>query len=101
MINEFLEELNIQQGVRVLQHWNIPEIYTNSVGRHVTDNWISGENDHLVAAVRSSCKIHQCFEQGIEVTRHGEAFDLVKDELHLLDIDDVTYVYDMVKAIAD
>lgn len=100
IIDDIIDELNIDQGIRVMQHWNIPEIYTNSVGRHITNNWKCGTNDHLVAAVRSSCKIHHCVEQGIEVTEFSEAFNLVKDELFLLDRDDVTYVYNFVKAIS-
>lgn len=96
IINNALEELNIQQGVRVMQHWNIPEVYRNSIERHRTDNWISETNNHLVASVRLSCKIHHCIMHGIEVT---DASNLVNDELQFLDIDDVSTVYDMVKAV--
>ena len=101
LIDEILEELNIQQGIKVMQHWHIPEIYSNSVERHNTDNWKCGTNDYLVAAVRLSCKIHNYVGKGIEVTENSETFELVKDELSLLGFDDAAYVYDFVKAIDD
>ena len=50
---------------------------------------------------RASCKIHCCVEQGIEVTKYNKASELAKEELSLLDISDVTYVYDFVKTISD
>ena len=77
LIDEFIEELSIQQGIRVMQYLNIPKIYSNSVERHITNNWKCGTNDNLVAAVRLACKIHHYIEQGIEVTETGEEFELV------------------------
>jgi HD-like signal output (HDOD) protein len=100
LIDEILNELTVQQGVRVMQHWNIPEIYSNAVERHITDNWKCGINDHLVAAVRSSCKIHHYIERGIEVTGNSEEYGFVKEELFLLNIHDVSCVYNFVKAIS-
>jgi HD-like signal output (HDOD) protein len=100
-IEEIIDELNIPVGIRVMRHYNIPDIYLNSVERHITDDWKCGVNDHFVAAVRLSCKIHNYIVRGIEVTETSEAAKLIKDELSLLNIDDATYVYGIVKAIAD
>jgi len=100
LIADILDELNIQQGIRVMQHWNIPEIYSNTVERHISKEWKCGTNDYLVAAVRSSCKIHHHIEQGIEYNESSEALDKVKEELTLLNIGDAAYVYDFVKAIS-
>jgi len=100
-IDEILEGHNIAQGVRVMQHWNIPNIYVNSLERHVSNNWKTGTNDYLVAAVRLSCKMHHYVENDIELEESSEASELVNDELLFLDIDDAAYVYDMVKAIVD
>lgn len=100
-IDEILKGHNSRQGVRVLRHWNIPEIYINSVERHDSINWKCGINDCLVAAVRLSCKIHTYLNQGIELTETCEEFKQVRDELSLLNIDDVTQVYAIMKAIAD
>ena len=99
-IDEIIREHNTSQGIKVMQHWNIPKIYINSVERHNAFNWKCGTNDYLVAAVRLSCKIHNHVTQGIELTETCEEFEQVKDELTLLNIDDVTTVYDMVQAIS-
>lgn len=100
LIDAILDDLNIRLGIKVLQQWNIPDIYVNSVERHITDNWKCGTNDHLVAAVRLACKIHHYIEQGIDVTITGDEYELVNEELSLLEINDIAYVYDMVKAIS-
>jgi HD-like signal output (HDOD) protein len=96
-IQKILEELSIEQGIKVMQHWNLPDVYRNSIERHRTSNWIGEANNHLVAAVRLSCKIHQCIMQGIEAS---DASNVVNDELFFLDMDDVSGVYDMMKAVA-
>ena len=101
LIYRINNEFNIQQGIKLMHYWNIPKVYSNSVERHTANNWKCGSNDHFVAAVRLSCKIHQYIEQGIEVSETSEAFEEIKDELSLLGIDDVTYVYNIVKAISD
>lgn len=97
IIDQILEELTIPQGVKVMRHWNIPDVYANSIERHRTDAWIGETNNHLVASVRLSCKIHHCIEQGIEAT---EVSGMVNDELLFLDIDDVADIYEMMKAVA-
>lgn len=100
-IDEIIKEHSVQQGVRVMQYWNIPEIYSNSVARHIDNNWKCGTNDYLVAAVRLSCKIHNYIKKGIELTETCEELDQVKDELSLLKMNDVNYVYNFVKMISD
>lgn len=97
MIGSIINELNITMGIRVLQHYNIPDIYLNSVKRHVTDDWKCGINDHFVAAVRLSCKTHNNIMQGIAIS---EATRTIKEELSLLNIDDAASVYDIAKSIA-
>jgi len=100
MISKIIGELNIPMGIRVMRHYNIPDIYLNSVERHITDNWKCGTNDHFVAALRLSCKIHTYITQGIEISENSEAAGLIKEELSLLKIDDPAPVYDIVKIIA-
>jgi HD-like signal output (HDOD) protein len=101
LIDEIIEEFCIQQGIRVLKQWHIPEIYIHSVERHETKNWKCGTNDQLVASVRLSCKLHSYMKQGIATTPASEAFEFVKDELAALKIYDVSYVCDMIEAISD
>lgn len=101
MIDAILSELNIPLGIKIMHHYNIPELYSNSVERHSINSWKCGTNDHLVAAVRLSCKIHHSIEQGIEITEMADASEQFKDELSLLNIGDVTYVYNLAKSITD
>jgi len=101
MIDEIIEKINIPMGIRVLQHFNIPDIYLNSVERHMTNSWKCGTNDHLVAAVRLSCKMHHYIMQEKEVTNTTDASVLFHDKLLLLNISDVTNVYNIVKSISD
>lgn len=100
-IETISDKFSIQLGTKVMQQWNIPEIYSNSAGRHLTDDWRTGTNDHLVAAVRLTCKIHTYMEQGLEVTKSSEASALANDELSFLNIDDASHVSAMIKAIND
>lgn len=100
-VDEIIKEHNILQGIRVMQHWNIPEIYSNSVARHNAIDWKCGTNDHLVAAVRLSCKIHNFIKQGIVLTETCDVLDQVKEELSTLKQDDVAYVSDFVKMISN
>lgn len=99
LIYEILGELNIQQGIKVMQYWNIPEIYLKTLELLDADNWKCSKNDYMVAALRLSCKLHDYIEQGIDVTETSQEFNLVKDELIQLDVDDVAYVTDFIKAI--
>lgn len=100
-IDDIIKEHNIQQGLRVMKHLNLPEIYSNSIARQFDVGWKCGTNDYLVAAVRLSCKIHKFLEQGMVLTQTSEAFDQVKDELSLLKLNDVAYVSDFVTMISD
>ena len=101
LIAEMLEGFSLQLGIKVMQHLHIPEIYSDSVERHITDNWQCGTNDHLVAAVRLSCKIHECVQQGVELTKTSDINNQVNEELSLLGIGDISYVYDLVEAMCD
>ncbi|MFA7404999.1 MAG: HDOD domain-containing protein [Pelobacteraceae bacterium] len=100
LIYDIVDELNIQLGIRVLKHWNIPEIYSNTLERLSTESWQCGTNDILVASVRLSCKIFQFIDLGIEVTDTSPEYKLIEDELLLLNIDDVAHMYNMIKAIS-
>jgi HD-like signal output (HDOD) protein len=101
IIDDILNEMSVQQGIKVMQYWNIPEIYTNSVGRLNTNNWKCGTNDHLVAAVRLSCKVHQYYMKIFDESQLNEASILLEDELTLLNIEDVKSVFNMIRAILD
>ncbi|MDD2541631.1 MAG: hypothetical protein PHH28_11400 [Desulfuromonadaceae bacterium] len=98
---DIIKEHNIQQGIRVMKYWNIPEIYSNSVARQIGIGWKCGTNDYLVAAVRLSCKIHNYIVQGTVLTENSEASNQVKDELSLLELDNISCVNDFITMISN
>lgn len=100
IISELLEEIHIQQGIKVMRHWNMPEIYTNAVERHVANNWIGESNNHLVAIVRLCCRIHHSTEQVKELSSYDDVSTKVMDELLFLNMDDIETVYNVVRAVA-
>lgn len=100
IIDDIINEHNTEQGIKVMRHFNIPEIYINSVERHNSVTWKTGINDYLVAAVRLSCKVHNYIKQGVVLNEDSEAYLRIEDELLLLDIDDANHLYNMVKAIS-
>jgi HD-like signal output (HDOD) protein len=95
-----IDELNIEQGIKIMKHNNMPEIYTNSLGRLIDDNWKCGSNDYFVAAVRLADKMHYYIEHDIDI---ADSIDTctISDELSFLDINDVSDLYNIVKSIID
>jgi HD-like signal output (HDOD) protein len=100
LIVEIMDELNIKQGIKVMKHYNIPEIYINMLDRLFDVNWKCGSNDYFVATVRLADKMHYYIEHGIDITDNIDASDVV-DEMLLLDVYDVPFVYNLVRAIID
>lgn len=98
LIEDILVELNIQQGIKVMKHYNIPELYLNSLDRFFNDNWKCGSNDYFVAAVRLADKMHYYEEHDIDITDSIDTCD-ISDEMLFLDINDVSYLHNLVKAI--
>jgi HD-like signal output (HDOD) protein len=100
LIEDMLVELNIQQGIKVMKHYNIPEMYPNLLGRLFNNDWICGSNDYFVATVRLANKIHYCEEHDIDITDNFDTGD-ISDEMTFLDINDVSYLHNLVKAVVD
>ena len=100
LIEEILVELNIQQGIKVMKHYNIPEMYSNLLYRLIDDNWKCGSNDYFVAIVRLANKMHYYREHHIDITDRIDTCS-ISDELSFLDIKDVSYLHNLVKAIID
>jgi hypothetical protein len=100
MIIDIIDELNIDTGIKVMNHYKIPDIYTNLLGRLIGDNWKCGSNDYFVATVRLADKLHYYIENDIDITTSIETSD-ISDELSFLDINDVSDNYDIIKVIMD
>jgi hypothetical protein len=104
IIGEILDELNIEQGLRVMHDLNVPDIYSNAIVRLGVDDWQCGSNDYLVAAVRLSCKVYRSMEQGIEfagLADDSAVVDDIKTEMDLLEIDDIRCLYSLIGTIDD
>jgi len=98
LIEEILDELNIQQGIKVMKHYNMPEIYSDLLDRLVKEQWQSGSNDYFVAAVRLADKMHSRGEDGIAGAELVEVDDIC-DEMSFLGVEDVSYLQELAKAI--
>lgn len=99
-IVNMLDELNVEQGIKILKHHNMPEIYTDLLNRISVDNWKSGSNDHFVATVRLADKMLYCIEHSIDIADSPDTCN-IGDELSFLDITDVAELQSFVKAIID
>lgn len=100
LIEEILVELNIQQGIKIMKHYNIPEIYSDLLGRLFDSNWKCGSNDYFVATVRLADKMHYYIEHDIDITDSIYTSDII-DEMSFLEINDVSYVYNLVNTFID
>ncbi|MDR3579977.1 MAG: HDOD domain-containing protein [Oryzomonas sp.] len=100
LIVNIIVELNIEQGIKIMKHNNMPEIYTNILSSLSDDNWKCGLNDYFVATVRLADKLHYCIEQDIDIADSIDTCN-ISDELTFLDLTDVSELYDIVKTIID
>jgi HD-like signal output (HDOD) protein len=100
LIVEILDELNVEQGIRVMKHYNIPEMYTDMLSRLFDVNWKCGSNDYFVATVRLADKMHYNIEHGIDIANDVDESDVV-EEMLFLDVYDMPFVYNLVRAIID
>jgi len=98
VIEEVLLELNIQEGIKVLKHYNMPEIYSDVLSRLDDVNWKNGSNDYFVASVRLSNKLHNYIEHDIDISDSANIAD-INDEMLLLDVYSLPFIYNLAKAI--
>lgn len=90
-----------ETGAKVLRHWNIPSIYIDVVERHCASNWHTGVNDHMVAAVRLSCRLCDYMEDAYVLTEESTVFSQVSYELETLKISNVEYLCSIVHAVTE
>lgn len=100
VIEETLDELHVEQGLRLMEHWNFPDIYLDVVRGHHGEEW-DRENEMLavVRLVNRACRkvgLGLVHEAGIDLMATEEAeilgvkrFDL--DELEII-IEDSTEI---------
>jgi len=71
LLLEIFAELHVEQGCRVMQHWNMPRIYYNVVANHQEPNFDTSDTVlTVVRVVNAACKF-----KGIGIS-HEPAIDL-------------------------
>jgi hypothetical protein len=100
LIANIIDELNIEQGIKIMKHYNMPEMYSNLLNRLYINDWICGSNDYFVATVRLADKMHYYIVNDIDITNSIDTHN-ISNELSFLDLNDVSYHYDFVKIIID
>ncbi|HBG07827.1 MAG: phosphohydrolase [Geobacteraceae bacterium GWC2_58_44] len=87
LLLEIFAELHVEQGCRLMQHWNMPGIYCNIVANHHDDNFDSSDTVlALVRLVNTACKlkgIGLTSDPGIDMAAVQETamLQLTQDEL--------------------
>ena len=68
LLLEIFAELHVEQGCRLMQHWNMPQIYTDVVARHHNDDFDSGDTVlTLVRLVNKASKV-----KGIDLVKEPD-----------------------------
>ena len=58
LLLEIFEELHVEQGCRLMEHWNMPKIYYNVVANHHDDNFDSSNTVlTVVRLVNAACRL--------------------------------------------
>jgi len=58
LLLEIFDELHVEQGCRLMEHWNMPKIYYNVVANHHDDNFDTADTVlTVVRVVNAACKL--------------------------------------------
>jgi len=95
LLLEIFEELHVEQGCRLMEHWNMPKVYYNVVANHHDDNFDTTDTVlTVVRLVNTACKL-----KGIGL-KHDPSIDLEEQpetamlQLTQDEIDDLLEVLD-------
>ncbi|HJV66627.1 MAG TPA: HDOD domain-containing protein [Geomonas sp.] len=94
LLLEIFAELHVEQGCRLMQHWNMPKIYCNVVANH--HNVSPDASDAVMATVRflnAACKV-----KGIGLVRDDsiDMMSLPESSLVQLRQDELDELYDLI-----
>ena len=95
LLLEIFDELHVEQGCRLMEHWNMPKMYYNVVANHHEENFDS--TDSILTVVRlvdTACKL-----KGVGLRHNPEIDMLAQPETAVLqlsqdDFDDLYEVLD-------
>jgi putative nucleotidyltransferase with HDIG domain len=82
LIQEIFEVMHVEQGYRMMQHWNFPDIYCNIISSHHTVKWDT--DNKLLAIVRF---VNQaCHHTGLGLNHDPDLVLIDTQEAEVLDI---------------
>ena len=82
LLLEIFAELHVEQGCRLMEHWNMPKVYYNVVANHHDDNFDNSDTIlTLVRLVNTACKV-----KGIGVVHRPDINMLAEPETSLLQL---------------
>jgi HD-like signal output (HDOD) protein len=90
---EIFDELHVEQGERLMEHWNMPAIYRNIVSRHEAP--LCDPEDIVLAIVRlvnratRKNRLSLCEQPDVDIRELPEAQMLNMGELQFLELDEV------------
>jgi HD-like signal output (HDOD) protein len=93
LLLEIFDELHVEQGCRLMQHWNMPKMYYNVVANHHEENFDS--TDSILTVVRlvdTACKL-----KGIGLRHNPEINMMAQPETAVLQLsqDDFEDLYEV------
>lgn len=95
LLLEIFEELHVEQGCRLMEHWNMPKVYYNVVANHHDENFDTQDTVlTVVRLVNTACRmkgIGLLHDPQIDLAEQTEAAML---QLTLEEIDDLLEVLD-------
>jgi putative nucleotidyltransferase with HDIG domain len=85
LIMEIFEAMHVEQGVRLVQHWNFPAMYCDAIKWHHAENWDTVNK--MLAIVRFVNMA--CHKAGLGLKHEPELELLDSEEAELLDISEL------------
>jgi HD-like signal output (HDOD) protein len=88
LIMEIFEAMHVEQGVRLVQHWNFPALYCDVIKGHHSEEWDT--INKMLAIVRFVNMA--CHRAGLGL-KHEPTLDLIAtEEAEILDIDELQVI---------
>lgn len=88
LVMEIFEVMHVEQGVRLVQHWNFPGLYSEVIRMHHSEEW--DMDNRMLAVVR--CVNLACHQAGLGL-KHCPELDLISTpEARILEMTDLQVV---------
>ena len=93
LLQELFDELHVEQGSRLMEHWRLPRQYCNVVALHHEDDW---DRDDVVMTIvrmvnaacrRKGMSLH--LDQGVELSDLAETQQLALNDFQLAELETV------------